>query len=109
MENNVKIELSQLVNPPKTDSISGREFGEDFADKIKLMELLQEGSNIQFIIDDNVIKAINDSFIKGLFNLVFKEYKTIAVVEKRITLVSNNYFIKLFKKNWQILQSIYNV
>ena len=105
----VEIKLSELVNPPKTDSISGREFGEDYAKKIKLVQLFEQEVIVDVVIDDSVIKAINDSFIKGLFSSVFKKYKTIANVKKHVSINANEYFKRLFEKNWMILQEINNV
>jgi hypothetical protein len=101
--------LNELVNPPYTDSISGRDFGIGYSDKIKLLELVQNQEEVEFIIDDNVIKAINDSFVKGLFSKVFENLKTIGKVEQNITITSNEHFKRLFFKNWRILENIYNV
>lgn len=101
--------LTDLINPPNTDSISGRDFGIGYSKKIKLLELVQKDEKIQFVIDDQLIKAINDSFVKGLFSNIFEKYKTILSVEQKISINSNEHFKRLFFKNWRILENIYNV
>lgn len=109
MQKMVNFELKELIDPEKTDSISGRSFGEGYAEKINLLGLLEENYLINFIIDENIVKAINDSFIKGLFSKVFERFKTTDNIRKNIKLTSNDYFKRLFEKNWIILQDIYNV
>lgn len=102
-------DLTKLVDPPKTDSISGRGFGAGYSDKIKLLDLISHDENIEFTIDENYVKAINDSFIKGLFNEVFKKYKTISSIQSKININASEHFKTLFFKNWKILENIYNV
>ena len=103
------INLSDLVNYPKTDSISGRAFGEEFANKIQLLKEIEEGNTFLIKIDSNIIKAINDSFIKGLFSSLFKKEKKIEIIKKKIKIEADDYYLNLFEKNWFILQQIYNV
>lgn len=101
--------LNKLVNPPNTNSISGRDLGIGYAKQINLIKDLQSGCQVEFIIEDEYVKAINDSFVKGLFSEVFEKYKTVANVQNAITITANDHFKKLFLKNWRILENIYNV
>lgn len=103
------IDLKELVTPTKTDSISGRSFGEEFAKKIDLIKNFEEGYTIIIKIDSNFIKAINDSFIKGLFSSLFEKEKTIIKIKEKIKIEAEDYYLNLFEKNWLILQKIYNV
>ncbi len=105
----VNINLNELVNPPYTDAIFGRDFGKKHATDKKLLSLIREDDiEIHIIIDDSIVKAINDSFIKGFFSDVFNELKTKANVEKRFIIDANQNFKNLFYKNWIILESIFN-
>ena len=72
----IKIDLSELVKSPETNSISGRSFGEKFAVSKKLLDHVQQNEKILIVIDDSKVKAINDSFIKGFFSQVFEKLKT---------------------------------
>jgi len=105
----IDINLNTLVDPPHTDSISGRGFGEEYAKTIELLQKIESNNKINFIIDSQYVKAINDSFIKGLFSKIFQKYKTIEEVKKHIQITGSDYFKRLFEKNWLILQEIYNV
>jgi hypothetical protein len=105
--NNYTIDLSSLVTPPHTDSISGRRFGEKHASDSGLLEKIDQG-HIDIIISESVIKSINDSFIKGFFNEVFKKYKKKDFVKEHVTIVASENFKNLFDKNWSILEAIYN-
>jgi hypothetical protein len=100
--------ISDLLQKGKTDQISGRSFGNDYSTKIRLMDLIDSNTHVKFIINDEV-KAINDSFIKGLFSEVFKKYKDLNKIQSLISIESNDFFRSLFDKNWQVLQAIYNV
>ena len=104
-----QINISELVTRDKTDSISGRDLGIEYAKQIKLLDILSKGEQIEFHIDSELVKAINDSFIKGLFNDVFKKYKRVDEIRKRVSINANDHFQKLFLKNWLILQEIHNV
>jgi hypothetical protein len=103
----VEFKISDLLDG-KTDQISGRQYGKDYCVSIKLLDLLSKDVKVIFNIDSKV-KAINDSFIKGLFSEIFKKYKTIKEVSSKIEIQSNSDFKTLFEKNWQLLQAIYNV
>ena len=103
----ININLTKLVSPPNTDFISGRSFGENEAKKNDLLKHIRNNERIIIIIDDNFVKAINDSFIKGFFSQCFKEFKSKDKLEKLITIDSNEYFNRLFKKNWTILEALY--
>jgi hypothetical protein len=102
------IDLTELVNPPKTDSISGREFGIKHAKDKHILEHLDNNEHIVIKIDEKYVKAINDSFIKGFFSKIFEKYKTRENVKRIIEIRSNQNFILLFEKNWTILEAIYN-
>lgn len=88
------------------DSFSGRDTGVEYSQSINLLYILEQGYNVEIVIDNRYIKAINDSFIKGLFNDVFKKYGKTEVV-KRVNIISDEYFVKLFEKNWTILEAIH--
>lgn len=103
------INLSELIDSAKVDSISGRSLGEGFAEKHLVLTRLKEGYKFVLIIDSQQIKAINDSFIKGFFSKVFEYLKSAEKVKESFTLDANDYFIRLFDKNYKILDAIYNV
>lgn len=102
------IDLTSLVHPPFTDSISGREFGEKHAEDTKVLDHIDNGEKIVIIIDNTFVKAINDSFIKGFFNRIFEKFHTVAEVRKFVELRAHDNFQRLFEKNWLILEAIHN-
>lgn len=106
MSKQKEFNLDTLTNE-HVDSISGRAFGVQYCNKIKLISLLEEGNVVKFIIGEKV-KAINDSFIKGLFSSVFEKYKNINKVETIVIIESKPFYQDLFKKNWIILEAINN-
>ena len=105
----ITINFNELVNPPYTDTISGRDYGKKHAIDTKIIKQIDENNIIIIVIDENIVKAINDSFIKGYFNEVFKKLKTIKEVKKHITLNTGDYYKDLIEKNWAILEAIHNV
>ncbi|MEI7595835.1 MAG: hypothetical protein WCK02_08825 [Bacteroidota bacterium] len=105
----IELNLTELVSPPKTDSISGRTFGQGYAQKKNIVDEISKGSKFKIVIDDNYIKAINDSFWKGLFSELFRKYKTKERVESFFTFKANEYFKKHIEKNLTILDAIFNV
>lgn len=109
MKDSYKIDLTTLVKPPLTDSISGRAFGARHALETRILEHLNNGESIVIIIDKDKVKAINDSFIKGFFSNVFENKYSLEKIKSSITIDSSNEnFKKLFEKNWEILNSICN-
>lgn len=108
MNSEFEINLSDYVDYPKTDWISGREFGEDKANKLDLSEKVNTYSKIVINVDDSVIKAINDSFIKGFFNKIFTEHRSKTFIDSKFIIKANPYFTNLFNKNFRILDAIYN-
>jgi hypothetical protein len=108
MERPHEIELADFVDYPHTDWISGREFGEDKAKKIGLLNWVKSREKVIIHINDEKVKAINDSFIKGFFSAIFKEVKSKEQVNKLFTIEANPYFARLFEKNFKILDAIYN-
>jgi hypothetical protein len=101
------IELAKTLDT-NVNSISGRSYGEQFALKVKLLEHLTNDEKVVLDIDSTKIKAINDSFIKGLFSKIF-ENKDLNFVRNHIEIKTNNSnFRSLFEKNWDILNSILN-
>lgn len=101
------IDLSKTLDT-NVNSISGRSYGEQYALKIKLLDHLASNEKIILEIDSNKIKAINDSFIKGLFSKVF-ENNNLDFVKSHIEIkTDNSNFKSLFEKNWEILNSILN-
>lgn len=103
------INLTDLVNPPKTDSISGREFGEQHAIDVNLSEHFESDDKIIIIIDSEYVKAINDSFIKGFFSSLFNRHITLSQIREHIEVKASENFKRLFEKNWMILDAINNV
>jgi hypothetical protein len=103
-----KIDLTELVNPPHTDSISGREFGEQHALDTNILTHISQNEKIIIFIDNTYVKAINDSFIKGFFSKIFEKYHKSEVIRSFVEIRANENFIKLFEKNWEILEAINN-
>ena len=103
------IDLSKLVDEKYTDSISGRSFGEQFAKNEKILQKLESGEQIILKIDSNIVKAINDSFIKGFFSAIFEKKYTYQKLKNQIKFDTDNLnFVSLFEKNWLILDRICN-
>ncbi len=102
------IDLNKLVND-KVDSLTGRDFGESEAKKNHIIDHIKNGNKIVIVIDEEKVRSINDSFIKGFFSDVFKILKTKTKVEEYFTLQANEYYKRLFDKNLSIIDSIYNV
>ena len=102
----IMINLSELIND-KVTTITGRQFGVAYAEQKKLLEHIKNNEQVEIIISDKVA-AINDSFIKGFFNEVFKFLKSKDKVAKQITITADSNFKNLFDKNWTILESIYH-
>lgn len=105
----ITLELSELVEDKKTDSISGRTFGQGYSEKKKVLEQIIQGNTFKIIIDNDKIKAINDSFWKGFFSSIFEKYKSKEKVLKLFTFEANEFFINHIHKNLTILDAIYNV
>jgi len=102
------IHLSKLITSTEIDSISGRKFGQDFAETEGVLKLLENGFIIKIIIDDTKVKAINDSFWKGFLSKVFERLKSKSEVNKLLEFDCNSSFKKQIDKNFEILDSIYN-
>lgn len=102
------IDLTKLVKPPYTDSISGREFGEQHAKDTEVLKHIENGEKIILNIDQTYVKAINDSFIKGFFSKIFEEYNSVERVKQFVELKANENYQRLFEKNWLILEAINN-
>ena len=100
------VNLNKLVDPAKTDSISGRSYGEGYAKEIGIVKHLLDNENIVVEIDPKLVKAINDSFIKGFFSSVFDVLKSKRNVQARFEIRGGDYYKRLFEKNWSILDSI---
>lgn len=103
------IDLSKLVTQSDVDSISGRKYGQDFFNTEEVMAYLKNEKTIRIIINENEIKAINDSFWKGFFSEVFNEYKSKEEVQNRFEFKCIEYYKNQIEKNFEILNSIYNV
>ena len=101
------IDLNALLTSPEVDSISGREFGSTFAERQDLLTHVRNHDKIVLLIDENKVKAINDSFIKGFFKGVFELLKSKRNVQAQFEIKSNDYYKRLFDKNWTILEAIY--
>jgi hypothetical protein len=100
------VDLNKLVDPAKTDSISGRSYGEGFAKRENIVQHLLNNENIVVEIDPKRVKAINDSLIKGFFSSVFDVLKSKRNVQARFEIQGSDYYKRLFEKNWSILDSI---
>lgn len=103
----VKIDLNKLVNP-NVDWISGRTYGIAEAEKYQVLDHLIKRDHFVIMVDEKRVKAINDSFIKGFFNEVFEKLKTKENVKQFFDIEANDYFKRLFEKNWTILENIYS-
>lgn len=103
------IDLTELVNPPNTDSISGREFGEQHARDTSVLEHIKNNEKIVITFDQKYVKAINDSFVKGFFSKIFETYPSVNQVRGFVELKMNQNFQRLFEKNWLILESINSI
>lgn len=101
------INLNELVEPPVLDSISGRAFGISFAESKNLMAHVRNADRIVLSIDETQVKAINDSFIKGFFKQVFELLRSKRRVQEQFEINANDYYKRLFDKNWTILEAIY--
>ncbi len=101
------IDLNDLAASQGVDSISGREFGASFAERQDLLGHVRNHDKIVLLIDENKVKAINDSFIKGFFKKVFELLGSKRKVQEQFEIKSNDYYKRLFDKNWTILEAIY--
>lgn len=108
MKQVIEINLNELIEVGKTDSISGRSFGQGYAEKIHLIEEINLGKTFKIIIPPNEIKAINDSFLKGFFSIVFEKYKSKPKVKEFFEFETSVAFLSLIDKNLTILDAIYN-
>lgn len=102
-----RLDLSQLITSPSADTISGRATGEKYNDDNKILDKLSKGENFEIYIDSK-ISAINDSFWKGFFSSIMREYRSKEKIEKMFQIESNEYFKVSIRKNLQILDSIIN-
>lgn len=105
---NTTIDLTELVTPGKTNSISGRAFGEKHALDVRLSERILKGEVITITFNSDLVKAINDSFIKGFFSKLFEKYVSADQVKQFVKLEMDENFVKLFEKNWILLEAIYS-
>ena len=101
------IDLTKLVKPPLTDSISGRDEGEVFARDERVLEHVAQGEHIILRIDEQFVRAINGSFILGFFNKVFERLHSKRLVKEQFEIEGVEFYQRLFEKNWDILDSIY--
>lgn len=85
--------------------IYGRLYGEEFAKDQNLIWYINRNIPIIIRIDD-CVEAINDSFIKGFFGQVFKEYRKKSAISTFFTIEANEYYKRLIDKNWTILEAI---
>ena len=104
---NITLDLSELIEEGKTDSISGRKFGEGYAKKVELIENIRKGNKFTIIISAEKIKAINDSFWKGFFSAAFQELKSKDKVNSYFTFITDDFYKSLINKNLTILDSIF--
>jgi len=102
----INVDLTKLVSS-KVDLISGRSFGESEAEKNAVLAHVKNHDKIVIKVDDQYVKAINDSFIKGFFSKVFSELKTKDKVKELFEIQANDYFIRLFDKNWTVMEALY--
>jgi hypothetical protein len=103
----ITVNLTDLVSA-KVDLISGRSFGESEAEKNLVLDHIKNQDKMVILVNDQYVKAINDSFIKGFFSKVFSELKTKEKVKEYFEIRANDYFIRLFDKNWTVLEALYN-
>ena len=103
----ILIDLDDLVKTPGVDSISGRDFGSTYAEEREVLAHVRNHDKIVLHIDETKVKAINDSFIKGFFKTVFEQLKSKNKVQAQFEIQANDYYKRLFDKNWTILEAIY--
>jgi hypothetical protein len=108
IDKHIDLDLSSLLTPEKTDSISGRSYGEGYAKTKKLLDEIESGNKIVIYIPESKIKAINDSFWKGLFSAIVQKYKTKDKVKSFFEFKTDDYFKTSIDKNLTILESIFN-
>ena len=102
------IDLNMLAEALGQDYISGREIGRIFAVEQNLVKLAKNGGNFVIHIDDSRVRAINDSFIKGMFDVVCYELKHTKEVAARFKINGNDHYKRLFYKNWLIVNAVHN-
>lgn len=102
---NVLLDLGELCRLYQLDQLSGRARGEAYCSTAHVMPYLREGRNFTVRIGAPVA-AINDTFIKGMFSRVFGALKTRAAVAARFTVEGDDHYVRLFDKNWQILEAL---
>ena len=102
-----RLELKEIITSPDSDTISGRATGEQYYKKCKVSEILDRNENIVIVIDDNIVKAINDSFWKGFFKPIIFRYKTLKEFNKHVIIEANDFYRKSIEKNIHILEAIY--
>ena len=103
----IVLELDALLSSGREDSISGRTFGEGYAEKEKIITNLKAGNTFKVKISDK-ISFINDSFWKGFFNEVFKHYKTKDRVSTFFKFEASAEFENAIQENLSVLEAIYN-
>jgi hypothetical protein len=102
------IDLNVLADSRNNNSISGRDLGKRFAQDINLVKLAKNGGNFVIHIDDSKVHAINDTFIKGMFENVCYELKHTRMVADRFKIEGNDHYKRLFYKNWLIIDAMNN-
>lgn len=100
------IDLNVLTKSLGKDYLSGRELGKSLAIEGNIALLAAAGDTFVIFIDDTCVKAINDSFIKGFFEGIFKILRTRNNVGATFKLEASDYYKRLFSKNWLILEAL---
>jgi hypothetical protein len=103
----LELHLDTLLSSDKEDSISGRKFGQGYAEQEKILDKLKAGNSFKIVISDK-IEFINDSFWKGFFNKVFEEYNTKEKVLELFSFTGGDPFVESAMENLDVLHAIYN-
>lgn len=103
----ILLNLDTLLNSDREDSISGRTFGQGYAERERILPRLKNGDTFKVIISPK-IKFVNDSFWKGFFNNVFREYKTKNHVLEKFSFEASQQITENIMENLDVLHAIYN-
>lgn len=101
----ITINFSDFINNPNNvDFLSGRKVGQKKYKDSNIENKIDGNYHFTIVIDDHLIKGINDSFIKGFFSDIFRKMRTRENFYKKFTIDAIDHYKKLFEKNFKILE-----
>lgn len=103
----IELNLEKLLPNDRVDSISGRKYGQGFANTERILEKIKAGNTFNIIISAK-ISFINDSFWKGFFSEILKELGSKSKLLEKFTFEADSYFMEDIQENLDVLDSIYN-